>query len=206
LFFIYKYDIVFLDMEQFLVFENSFFFMKPEKHLVVAVPLAFEYPLSDTEQSGTKARIKACLNVWTPLIYGAKIVPFIVVTADRPPDKPDAPVMCEVQSEIICQLYDEEPPLISQPKGWGTESEIKSAIEIIQKVTESSRHYNITLVIATNWMHMWRVKLLVAMYKPLRWKCVFAIAKHKFSLWSHLREIPAIIFTAGRLLISKDNL
>jgi len=181
------------------------------KILNVGIPLGYDWinrpyvtAIKPRETCSAK-RILACTETLESLDPGYKNS-MIVVTASHPPGKTRQSWLYSQQQTFIKRLYGSKIRIHGEPWGWGTESEIESAVKIIKDVLGDSRHYDITLVIATNWAHMWRVKLLVAMHKPTRWKCVFVTAKHPFSLWSHLREIPATIITFGRWFLSKDNI
>jgi hypothetical protein len=175
------------------------------KRAFIGIPLAFEDPkfhFLRRVESGTMARIDTCFETLSSLDPDKKNSA-IVVTANHPPGKQSTPSMCGKQLRLIELFYPPDTPVHVKPHGWGTESEIESAIKIVK---DKFADYDITLVIATNRAHMWRVKLLVSMYKPERWKCVFAVAKHNFSLWYHLREIPATLITLGKWVLSKDNI
>ncbi len=175
------------------------------KPVFIAIPLAFDYPSlswTSVKKSGTQARIESCYTKLRSLGATSKSAAF-VVTANKPPNPHEERVMCISQLKLIRRYYSNDTPIYAEPTGWGTESEIKSAIAII---TKEFPDHDITIIIATNWAHMWRVKLLVSMYKPKRWKCIFVTSKHHFSLWSHLREIPATIITFGRWFLSKDTI
>lgn len=179
------------------------------KPIVIGIPLAFEYPSfsgPSTEKSGTRARIESCYKKLLSL-GGDRRSAFFVVTANKPPNSKEERTMCFCQKRLFNFYYsNEDIDVCVEPTGWGTESEIKSAIDVIKHKLADTRNYDITLVVATNWAHMPRVWLLVAMYKPKRWKCVFVTAKHYFSPWSYLREIPATAITFVRWFLSKDNI
>jgi len=174
----------------------------------IGIPLAFDWPFKSrtpSTPSGTESRIQTCHRTLSELDPCLKYS-HIVVTASTPPNT-SMVNMCEQQAILINHLQRSRKRVTvhAKPCGWGTESEIKNSIALI-KEKMVTKHHNITLVIATNSAHMWRVRLLVSMYKPKRWKCVFAVAKHNFSLWSHLREIPATLITLGKWVLSKDNI
>jgi hypothetical protein len=170
----------------------------------VGIPLAFNYvyPLTYIQSigtSGTPARIKACLETLKQLDPRHKYS-MVIFTANKPRNNDqETRVMC-VQQTTITSILTRRIPILAEPTGWGTESEIISAIEIARR---ELRDRDVTLVVSTNWAHMCRVRLLVSMHKPKHWKCVFATAKHHFSAYSYLREIPATLITLGRWFFIK---
>ena len=92
--------------------------------------------------------------------------------------------------------------LISKALCWGTGYEILEGIRLAQGRFSNS-DYEVTLVVASHWTHIPRVWLYSRRYIPTGWKIKLLVVNHRFSLYSQVREIPAFLIEAVRLLFTK---
>jgi len=84
---------------------------------------------------------------------------------------------------------------------WGSDFEIQHGIKLAQGGFVCNGD-EVTLVVATNWAHIPRVWLYCMRHLPCGWSLKIVRAKHYFSLYSYLREIPATIIEAGKSIWS----
>jgi len=83
--------------------------------------------------------------------------------------------------------------LVSKPLCWSTRSEVRVGIKLAQRLGFAKKEEKVTVMVASNFSHLFRIWLYTELYTPGNWKVRLVRAHHKFSLVSHLLEFPKII-------------
>jgi hypothetical protein len=80
--------------------------------------------------------------------------------------------------------------LFAKPMCWSTRNEVRLGIKVAQHTGFANKNERVTVRIASNMSHLIRIWLYAEMYTPDNWKFQLVRARHRFSLISHLLEIP----------------
>lgn len=110
--------------------------------------------------------------------------------------RPNRPVSLAKQLERYVETYRPKwyPLLIAEPRGYGTYPEIWNGVRLAIEKGDADPNLPTQLVIATNWLHTWRVKLYCKRLKlPPRWTVEVRCAKHVFTWHSKRREVAAYV-------------
>jgi hypothetical protein len=82
---------------------------------------------------------------------------------------------------------------ISDPRGWGTRSEVREFFNIIYQLGITPlTHPNLKVIICSNRAHLPRVKWYVNLYNTEGWEIQYREAAHPFTAVESLREIAAL--------------
>ena len=92
--------------------------------------------------------------------------------------------------------------LVTKPLCWGTGNEIREGIRLAQEKFANG-DYEVTLVVASHWTHIPRIWIYCKKLLPAGWKLKLLAVKHRFTVYSQIREIPAFLIEAVRFLFKK---
>jgi len=141
-----------------------------------------------------------------------KNLPYLVVcTAGYSRDRPTRPEFAH-QISLAHQLkrYAEETfpvednPILhkclyTEAMCWGTRNEIKMGIEIAMQKGYREKD-DVTLLLSSHPAHIPRVCMCAQHLTPKKWRVNFLVTDHYFSIKDQLREIPAFLYDAKKLL------
>ncbi len=161
----------------------------------VVIPLALGNPLKEDCNGGAYRRFIAGINKES---LGNTLVIQTAGYSKAKPKESDISHPLPLSGALLKKLRDERNPwadrFIARALGWGTASEIKFAFKVIRQLKIGSRlhHKKLRVVIASNKVHLIRIKLYVAMYRPKDVIIQYKVAKHDFSTKDTFRELKAI--------------
>ncbi|MDB5259040.1 MAG: hypothetical protein JWO73_248 [Candidatus Taylorbacteria bacterium] len=86
-----------------------------------------------------------------------------------------------------------EDRVLAKPLCWSTRNEIRNGIKLAQRAGFAGRNEPVRVLIASNWLHLIRIRLYTSLYMPKSWKVQFTAVDDRFSFRSHMSEFPKII-------------
>lgn len=168
--------------------------------LYIFIPLGYDWIEEGVSGTGTKARCDVMLEYREKNFIPPSRCHFIL-TADRPhgsTHKPMAEEMAEYISSKSKGVFCPTP----QPQGWGTVSEIRNSISLIETIDKEDSP--IRVHISTNPGHMLRVKMYWWVLAPPKdWEVVFIKANHSFSKKEWLQETAKVLRDVYRIATGK---
>ncbi|MFM2383633.1 MAG: hypothetical protein RIQ72_205 [Candidatus Parcubacteria bacterium] len=106
-------------------------------------------------------------------------------------------------SKYLAEHYGEDSSLIpsaklsAEPLCWSTRNEVRVAIKRTKAWMKENgydeQNSEVVFVVASHWAHLPRIWLYCKWYLPKEWSVKLVVAKHAFSLRSHLIEPPKFL-------------